>query len=169
MFYIQLGACFENKEWKFNLQSSWPNAIFCLGTQGSNFEPTSLSYMQTIKRQKYRFLVHAKVWGVVSNGESKYSIINSVCPLSIYEINTDSRYLKKIILQNNTDTFNSINTLQISHIHTEPELHITAWNRQEVVRKASVEEAQGHTGRRRLIFAPGQAIMERSAGQKPSE
>lgn len=168
MCYIQLGACLENKEWKLNLQSSWPNAIFCLGDQGSNFEPTSLSYMQTIKRQKYRFLVHAKVWGEVSNGESKYSIINSVCPHSIHEINIDSKYLK-IILQINTGTFNSINTLQISHIHTEPELHITAWNRQEVVCKASVEEAQGHTGRRRLIFAPGQAIMERSAGQKPSK
>lgn len=61
-----------------------------------------------------------------------------------------------------------MNILYNSHIHTEPELHITARNQQKAVCKANVKKAHEHTGQQ-LIFAPGKAIMERSAGQKQSE
>lgn len=78
------------------------------------------SYMQSIKRQKKKKIqVSRSCKGMrkVSNGESKFSVTNSIH--SLFTRSTESNYLKNHLAI--SDTFNWINTSQISHVHTEPQ------------------------------------------------
>lgn len=71
-----------------------------------------------------------------SNGESKYSVINSIHSLFIRS--TESNYLKNHLAK--SDTFNWKYITNFTHTH-----RTRAWDQQEVVCKASPEEARGHT------------------------